>query len=207
MAIVVPPAFSMPLGPDLALLPQLPVFAAAYHALLAVNRERLAPWEPSADRLRSLDEVRAHLENGAQGWLQGVRLPTFLATPVEGGWLLVGVASVSVKPEERAGEVGYWVDAAHEGRSYAARAVGALLEQSFTQLGLHRVTLRTDVENERSRRLAVRLGFHQTGISREALLIGGTWRDEVGYELLSSDWQERSGRDLEADGRDRIVRP
>lgn len=194
MTIVVPPTFSLSLGPDLALLPRLPTFAAAYHELLAVNQERLARWEPSADRRLSLDEVCAQLEGGARGWLQGDRLPTFLATPIHGGWLLVGSAGVRLDPDAQAGEVGYWIDAAHEGRGYAARAVRALLEQAFTQLRLDRINLRTDLDNERSRRLAVRLGFHQTSIRREALLIGGTWRDEVRYELLRSDWQDQSER-------------
>jgi pimeloyl-ACP methyl ester carboxylesterase len=62
------------------------------------------------------------------------------------------------------------------------------LDQAFGPLGLARVTLHIDVENQRSRALADRLGFTEEGVHRQAVGFPDGRRDEVVYGLLAAEW-------------------
>ena len=49
--------------------------------------------------------------------------------------------------------------------------------------GLHRVELNVRPENERSRRVAGKVGFREEGLRRRYLHIDGGWRDHICYAL------------------------
>jgi ribosomal-protein-alanine N-acetyltransferase len=58
------------------------------------------------------------------------------------------------------------------GRGVARRAVTAVLELAFGQLGVHRVEADADPRNERCLRVLERLGFQREGLLRERYNIG-----------------------------------
>ena len=86
------------------------------------------------------------------------------------------------------GEVGYWLDAEHEGRGIASRAVAALVRAGFRERRLARVELRTAMDNARSRALAERLGFHREGILRNAQAFADRRVDMAIYAVLAREW-------------------
>lgn len=77
----------------------------------------------------------------------------------KGEQTLLGVVALklSTTPDER--ELGYWLHVAHEGKGLAYEAALAALRVGFELDTLDAVDIRTDPENERSARLAERLGF------------------------------------------------
>ena len=83
-------------------------------------------------------------------------------------------------------DLGYWIDAAHEGRGAVTRAVAALTEQLFADYGVSRVEIRASVRNQRSRALAERLEFVHEGTLRAALPVGSQRHDVALYGLLKS---------------------
>lgn len=113
---------------------------------------------------------------------------------IAGGWQLVGLAGLRINRYTESAEAGYWIDGDHEGRGLVTRAMTALLERAFGPLALHRVRLRADTGNERGRAVATRLGFIQEGVEREAIAVGGRWRDDVLYGLLAGEWHDRRAR-------------
>ncbi|MQY05177.1 GNAT family N-acetyltransferase [Actinomadura macrotermitis] len=180
MAMTTPARFVHSLGPDAALLLRTPAIAEAFHELLAANQERLARWDPGACPVPlTLENTRARLETNLRAALDGTQVPVAIATPRPGGWRLVGAANLRVSG--RSGEVGYWIDAGHEGRGLVTRTVAVLLDHGFGTLGLQRVILSTAAANHRSRAVADRLGF---------TLIAGPDRPpaEVVYRLLAGEW-------------------
>lgn len=64
-------------------------------------------------------------------------------------------------------EIGFFVDIDHEGQGYVTEAARAALYFAFVYLKAHRVRLECDDTNERSRRVAERLGMIQEGHIRE----------------------------------------
>ncbi len=189
MTAIPAPMFSFPLSDDVALVPRTPSLAEAYHDLLAANHERLARWEPWAAAPPVLAETRAFIEASARNWLAGTELPVVIAVRQDGQWQLAGPVSLRIDRYSRSGELGYWIDGAHEGRGLVSRAVAVVLDQAFGPLELDRVSLHTDVANQRSRALARRLGFVEEGTLRQGLAFPAERRDMVAYSLLAAEWR------------------
>lgn len=194
MSTVTPAMFTCPLGDDAALIPRTVAILEAHHALLMANLERLARWDPGFDAANpaTLHQTRDRLEHQGRAWLEGTRLPLDIAVPADRDWRLVGTVGLGCDLTARAGEIGYWIDAAYEGRGLVTRAVAAVLDQAFSHMGLDRVELRTGLDNARSRGVARRLGFTEEGVLREAVIFpDGTRDDDIVYGLLAREWRAR----------------
>ncbi len=63
-------------------------------------------------------------------------------------------------------EIGYWLRTSHCGSGYMTEAVGRLVRLALDDLGANRVEIRVDVKNDRSSRVAQRLGFQLDGVLR-----------------------------------------
>jgi ribosomal-protein-serine acetyltransferase len=88
-------------------------------------------------------------------------------------------------------EIGYWLDAAHQGRGIVTRATARLMEFSFREQDCNRVILQCASGNLKSRAVAERLGFVQEGISREAEWLYDHYVDLVVYSMLKRFWMTR----------------
>lgn len=181
--------FRLPLGDDAALVPATPAIAPAYHALIEANRTRLARWESWAEQPQTLAGTTAYLARCATGWADGSQVATGVAVRTGAGWRLAGSAGLRVDGYARSAEVGYWIDAGHEGRGLVTRAVAALLDLSFGDLELARVELRAEVANTRSRAVARRLGFTEEGVLREGVAFSDRRADVVVHGLLAAEWR------------------
>jgi ribosomal-protein-serine acetyltransferase len=192
MPTLVATMFTFPLGDDAALLPRTAALTDAYHELLAANRERLARWEPWAAEPPTPESTRSFLEASGRAWLEGTELPVAIAVPAgDHHWQLAGSAGLRISGYSNSADSGYWIDAAFEGRGLVTRTMTALLDQAFGPLGLARVTVHTEVANQRSRALAARLGFTEEGVRRQAISFPDGRRDQVVYGLLAREWLAR----------------
>lgn len=61
------------------------------------------------------------------------------------------------------GEIGYWCRKNAQGRGYTQEAVNALVLYAFKQIGLRKVILRCDSENDASIKVAEKCGFKLEG--------------------------------------------
>jgi RimJ/RimL family protein N-acetyltransferase len=84
-------------------------------------------------------------------------------------------------------ELAYLVVPEARGRGIAPAAVGLLGDWAIEHLGVQRLQLRIDPENEASHRVAVRAGYRREGIARSSFALRGERRDSVMYSLLPSD--------------------
>ena len=87
----------------------------------------------------------------------------------------------------RTGVVGYWVDERCAGRGYAPMAVTLLADWAmFDPSGpqLHRVEIDLLPENERSRKVALKVGASYEGMRKAYMFVNGQWRDHESYALL-----------------------
>ncbi len=155
-------------------------------ALLVANRAALAGWEPVREEaFFTVDGQRRTLDDALRQHAAGTAWPGLVVVDgVPAG--RVNLTNV-VHGAFRSGDLGYWVDAAHQGRGVATAAVRAVLRVAFGELGLHRVQAGTLVHNHASRRVLAHNGFVEIGLAPRYLSIAGRWQDHVLHQRLVDD--------------------
>ena len=158
-------------------------------ALVDRNREHLRQWLIWVDHSDSPEVTRQFIKETKRQYANKEALSA-------GIWLdeeLVGAIGV-VHYDWHNGklEIGYWIPSEQQGKGTITRAVSAIIDDAFDNLGLNRVEIHCAAGNIRSRAIPERLGFKQDGIMREAGLISGEFVDKVIYSMLASEW--KSGR-------------
>jgi ribosomal-protein-serine acetyltransferase len=150
--------------------------------LIQAERERIGVWMPWVEATRTIDDQREWLE----GVVRDERNLDGLGIFVEGRY--VGGAGMVMDAFRIAGDIGYWIGAEHEGRGLVSRAVRAMIDIGFRDLGLHRIVIRAGERNHRSRAIPERLGFTREGVARgEGRGFGGFY-DLVVYSVLEDEW-------------------
>ncbi|MCC6849701.1 MAG: GNAT family N-acetyltransferase [Deltaproteobacteria bacterium] len=166
---------------ELWLRPLLAADASALFRLIDAERGRLGRWLPWVEETRTERDSARFIADATEERRR--RRSLVLATCVEG--VIVGTIGLHyVEWFDRSAELGYWIASGSEGRGLVTRAARALLTFAFGTVGLHRVVVRCAVGNERSARVAERLGMRREGLLREAHYVGGTFLDQHLYALL-----------------------
>jgi RimJ/RimL family protein N-acetyltransferase len=84
-------------------------------------------------------------------------------------------------PDRPWADIGHWIGANARGRGFAAEATRLLAEWGFAH-GVHRIELRTDVQNVASQQSALSAGFRPEGVMTGQLRRpDGTFADEQRY--------------------------
>jgi ribosomal-protein-alanine N-acetyltransferase len=156
----------------------LPDDAEELTRLLRSNRTSHTPYVP--DRPDSFFEVETQRRRlAAAEHLYGI---------VDEG-RLAGVLELSrpARGPFQSATLGYWVDDARRGRGLATRAVAALAELAFRELGLHRLEAATLVDNVASQRVLEKNRFTRIGLAPRYLRIAGAWRDHLLFQRTGED--------------------
>ena len=153
-------------------------------AVLAANREFLAPWEPvrGADYFTEPGQ-RLVIDDMLRQRKLGTMVPHVI---VDDGRIVgrVALSNIARGPFLSA-SLGYWVAADANGRGIATAAVGRIVRLAFGELGLHRIEAGTLTHNVGSQRVLERNGFRRYGLAPRYLKIAGEWQDHVLYQVLA----------------------
>jgi RimJ/RimL family protein N-acetyltransferase len=85
-------------------------------------------------------------------------------------------------------EIGYWCRARFEGQGYITEAVRAISRFIFEEFGARRIEIRCDARNERSARVAQRVGYHLEGhFHNHRLDTSGQLQDSLIFALVSRE--------------------
>jgi RimJ/RimL family protein N-acetyltransferase len=96
-------------------------------------------------------------------------------------------AIVLMRREADTGELAYVVAPEARGRGLAPRALRVVGEWAFAKLGMQRLQLRIEPENEVSHAVALRAGYAREGTLRSAFVVRGRRADVVMYSRLPTD--------------------
>jgi len=84
--------------------------------------------------------------------------------------------------------VGYWVRSSRHGQGIAGRAAKLAARYGFEHAGIIRGEVVMAVDNEKSRRVAEKIGAHYEGILLNRMVVGKAIYDAHMYSLLPSDF-------------------
>ncbi len=104
-----------------------------------------------------------------------------------GAEVLVGGISMHVDPEERVGEIGYWVGRRLWGRGVATEAVRRLASWALANLDLDRLMADAATDNAASHAVLRRVGFRHTGEGVELFVARGGEHRVLRFELSRDD--------------------
>jgi RimJ/RimL family protein N-acetyltransferase len=183
-------------------------------SLLDVVKEDvdLYQWTPVP---RAAREMERYIETAREGYAQGHMLP-FAIVQIADARVVGTTRYYSIErwswpaghPEHGREtpdvcEIGYtWLARSAVRTGVNTQAKHLLLRHAFEGWRVHRLSLRTDVRNARSRAAIERIGARLDGIVRaERPAADGGLRDTAIYSIVASEWPEVSARLRELDGR------
>lgn len=149
----------------LILRPPLPGDGAAVNEAVLETIDALQKWMPWATPAPSVEQTEAWCRQSHADFVARRQLPMLMFLR-DGGWFVGGSGIPRLDWKVPRFEIGYWVRRRFQGQGYATEAVAELTRFCFEQLSARRVDIQVDDRNERSWRVAERLGFELEGLHR-----------------------------------------
>lgn len=164
-----------------------PADVQALFELVQASRAHLDPWLLWPERVATLAAVEEWVARPYDA-SEANRMGLFTKTP----GTLVGAGGLRVRSLDANSDwfyvdINYWLSPRALGHGYATEAAWRLARHAFEDLEAPRVEIRTEPHNERSRRVAERLGFQLEGVQRCVGLRRGRPADLALYALLASE--------------------
>jgi len=139
--------------------------ADALHPWTAAEYAELAADPDSDDKFFFM--VRANADDGLLGW----------------------VILDEIQLKNRRAELGIALPVASDrGQGYGVDTLNTILSFAFNELGLHKVTLDVNANNQAALRAYAAVGFVREGINREAVYQDGQWLDLYQFGILAKEW-------------------
>jgi RimJ/RimL family protein N-acetyltransferase len=159
-------------------------------ALCAVGLEpELWRWIPTT--IRTADDLLAYVETALAEQAAGKALP-FAIIERSTGRAIGSTRYGNIEPAHRRLEIGWtWLGAAWQRTGCNTECKLLLLTHAFEVLCYHRVELKTDALNAKSRAAILRLGAKEEGIFRKHVICDtGRVRDTVYFSILDDEWPD-----------------
>jgi ribosomal-protein-serine acetyltransferase len=178
--------FSYVIEPNLELRPLEERSAEEMYQVSIANRDHLRPFMPWVEKVKSVEDTRKFIRDSLEGFANRT---CFNVGIWEHGKYIGGAGFHHIDWIRQCGEIGYWLAADAQGRGIMTKVCRALINHGFDAMKFHRIEIRCDPDNARSRAIPQRLGFQQEGVLRESLeRYDGVMRDAVVYGLLTHEW-------------------
>ena len=146
-------------------------------------------WRWTLNVVQTKDDLRRYLEEALREQAEGRSLP-FATIDLASGGAAGCTRFGNIETRHRRVEIGWtWVGREYQRTRVNTEAKLLMLQHAFETWGCHRVELKTNVLNERSRNAMLRIGAKEEGILRKhALNDRGVPRDTVYYSVIDSEW-------------------
>jgi ribosomal-protein-serine acetyltransferase len=146
----------------------------------------ISVWLPFAHPDYSMQENRAWLKKRPDDWKNG-RGYEFAILDAGDGTMIGGCGLNGIDKMNRRANLGYWVRTSHTKRGVATAATLLLAKWGFETLKLTRIEILVAVGNERSLRVAAKVGATREGVLRNRLVIRDKTHDAVMHSLIPGD--------------------
>lgn len=127
--------------------------------------------------------ISSHAEQFEQG--TGV---VFAVTLNDTGELVGAISLFSIRAASNRAEMGYWIGVSYWNKGYGSEAARAILDYSFTELGLNRVFAEHMVRNPASGRVMEKAGMTYEGTLRQHVKKGDRYEDLKVYGILRTEF-------------------
>lgn len=103
----------------------------------------------------------------------------------------IGLVVLSdIEPLDRRTELSFFLVASARNRGLGSDMLQTVVEALFSDLGYHRITVKTEDHNQAAQALLARHGFRIEGRLREARYIDGRWHDMLIYGRIDVEHRD-----------------
>ncbi|MFF2885794.1 GNAT family N-acetyltransferase [Paenibacillus sp. NPDC057967] len=135
------------------------------NAAVQASIDELRPWMPWARNVPTEEQSEVISRQGRIHYLERSDLRMYVIHK-ETGQFIGSSGLHRIDWQARKFEIGYWLNTPHSGQGYMTEAVERITEFAIQELQANRIEIRIDASNERSIRVAERLGFTLEGTLR-----------------------------------------
>ncbi len=152
----------------------------------------LAPdlcWKLIPTRVQNAADMRAYIELAVREQAAGLSLP-FTTIAKSTGRAIGGTRFMNIERQHLRAEIGCtWIGAEWQRTRVNTEAKYLMLRHAFETWKCHRVELKTDSLNQRSRNAILRIGAKEEGTLRNHMVVqGGRVRHTVYFSIIDSEW-------------------
>lgn len=163
-----------------------------YQAAIS-SREHIARWLPWMTPSFSLETERAFAERCPKDFDERKQLTMSLLFDgrVVGGCGLTDWRQDMLYDDQlsfASADIGYWLVQSYTGRGLMTRTVRALTTYAIQEFDIRRLTIRAEVENTSSWKVAERLGYVYEGTLRDVSRYNGRPVNHKLYSMLAEEW-------------------
>src|ERR1043165_5824363 len=157
----------------------------AYYSLIDRNRQRLQDFfAGTVAATGTLETTHTHVKDVIAKCEDRTHFP-FVVTDNANDALIASIQIKSLDWRIPKAELGYYVDADHEGKGIVTKAVSKIITYGFEELGLFKMFIRTHEHNISSRKVAEKNGLIYEGTIRaDYKTTGGDIVDIMYYGML-----------------------
>lgn len=177
--------FTYALNDDITLELQSPQHVTPLFRLIEANRAYIGAYLAWAKRVHSEKAMMRYLQRDLFGMARGERYAWVIHYRGE------AVGRIGIWVNDRANqscELYYWLIESATGYGIMTRCVRAVMHVAFDELKLNKVNIGCADDNQRSQRVAERLGFVYEATLRDNEYREGVWHDLKLYSMLKSQW-------------------
>lgn len=159
--------------------------AEATFEMIDKNRLFLRKWLAFVDNMQTVEQIHNYSKFALQRNAAGTEAGFVI---FENDKAIGRIGINRIIPENKIGEIGYWITEAAEGKGIITSCSKAMLKYGFSNLGLNRIEIKCAVDNIKSARVPEKLNFTREGILRQAELLNGNFVDLYLFSLLKNEW-------------------
>jgi len=160
--------------------------AEELHKAVRESLAEMSPWLPFAHEDYSIKETRQWLKKRPDDWKKGITYDFAIFNSIDG--VFVGGCGLNhIDYEGLTANLGYWVRTSRTGQGIAPMVTKILAKWGFKELDLNRIEIVIATGNERSQRVAEKVGAYREGILRKRIIVREKVYDAVMFSLVPGD--------------------
>jgi N-acetyltransferase len=168
---------------------RLEPLSLAHHAPLCEVGLDEELWKLIPERVATPEDMKKYIQSALDAQAAGIALP-FATVDRASGRAIGSTRFGNIDRANRRVEIGWtWLGLAWQRTAANTEAKYLMLRHAFDVWKCHRVELKTDSLNERSRRAILRIGAKEEGTLRNHMVTwSGRLRHTVYYSVIESEW-------------------
>ncbi len=166
-----------------------PELAAPIFAVVDAQRQYLRTWLPWVEDTKTVEDTMNFIQESMVHNSNGSRLTTFI---LYGEEMAGSLGVVAYNRDHKKCELGYWLREDLQGKGIMAKALSSFCEHLFVAKGMNRLEILIAAGNEKSKSVAIRAGFKEEGVLRQALFMYDKFYSVALYSLIKNEWTKKT---------------